>query len=165
MLCTWCTMVMMCFCQQVSNFEILGMMVILYKGVTDLTLTKKMWTIWRLCRWVKYPQSPKALSSTRLNTMRRTPCIAWLKTSIGAVLNPVDARASAQVDGEPFRFVMDPWNARTPNANTEKFTSLQTRLTLIAQTNVYTASTALRINCSARKYIENDRCHKKMMVI
>ena len=156
---------MMCFCQQVSNFEILGMMVILYKGVTDLTLTKKMWTIWRLCRWLKYPQSPKALSSTRLNTMRRTPCVVRLTTSIGAVLNPVDARASAQVDGEPFRFVVDPWNARTPNANTEKFTSLQTRLTLIAQTNVYTASTALRINCSARKYIENDRCHKKMMVI
>ena len=112
-------------------------MVILYKGVKDLTLTKKMWTIWRLCRWLKYPQSPKALS----NTIRRTPCVARLTTSIGAVLNLVDARASAQVDGEPFRFVADPWNARTPNANTEKFTSLQTRLTLIAQTNVCTAST------------------------
>ena len=89
----------------------------------------------------KVHQSPKALSSTRLYTMRRTPCVARLTTSIGAVLNPVDARASAQVDGEPFRFVVDPWNARTPNANTKKFTNLQTRLTLIAQTNVCTAST------------------------
>ena len=98
--------------------------------------------------------------------MRRTPCVARLTTSIGAVLNPVDARASAQVDGEPFRFVVDPWNARTPNANTEKIHKFTNKVDF-NRTNkcVHCKHIALRINCYARKYIKNDCCHRKMTVI
>ena len=118
----------------------LGTMMLSYKGETDVTLIKKMLTIWRLCRWPKYPPTLVAQLNTMWTTMRRTPCVTYLTTGIGTVRNPVNEKVSARTEDEPFKCAGVPWNARTLNASTKKSTSLQIRLTLIAQTNVYIAN-------------------------
>lgn len=98
--------------------------------------------------------------------MKKILCRPFQTTGTGVAVNHAKGRVSALEEGGPFRFVGDHYSVQIQSVHFKKINKKKNTVDFTRAKNcIHCKHLADSIECTVRKYVENDRCHKEMRVI